>query len=147
MHKAAIAIVLALSGCGDNGNTAKLDAPALGTAIDAVFPDAPSACAAEVAFDQAHGCENDGSVEWCIPDNQPALITELQAIEPAIHCAAGGGRAMCSATPGLLLCSYPTAFPDQCIASHGAMTDATWADMCAIAAKAEVTAIVPTILE
>ena len=121
-------------GCGDD----TADAP------DAPAGDCPMA---EIMFTQATGCANDGSVEFCIPDGDAALIAQLEAQEMAISCAAGGGRAGCLGSPNLLLCFYPTSFPQQCEAMHGAMTDDTWQDMCAIAALPEIAAIVPTILE
>jgi hypothetical protein len=124
-------------GCGDD----TADAPA---AIDAPAGACPTA---EIMFTRATGCANDGSVEFCIPDGNAALIARLEGYEMDISCASGGGRAGCLARPNLLLCFYPTSFPQQCEAMHGAMTDDTWQDMCAIAALPEVTSIVPTILE
>jgi hypothetical protein len=131
-------------GCGDD----TADAPATTDATP--LDDAPAgACpTAEIMFTQATGCANDGSVEFCIPDGNAALIAQLEAYEMAISCeSGGGGRAGCLARPNLLLCFYPTSFPQQCEAIHGAMTDDTWQDMRAIAALPEVTCIVPTILE
>ncbi len=150
MRRSAILLVV-IAACGDDGTVSpNIDAaPAVDAGIDArtVFPDAPAGCAGELAFTQATGCANDGSVEFCIPANNAALITQLETISPSITCAAGGGRAMCNASPNLLLCFYPTAFPDQCTTAHGAMTDAVFTDMCQIAALPEVTMIVHTILE
>ena len=129
-------------GCGDDTADARdPDADVTGDAPTGACP------TAEIMFTQATGCANDGSVEFCIPDGDAALIAQLEAHEVAISCAPGGGRAGCFASPNLLLCSYPTGFPQQCEAMHGAMTDDTWQDMCAIAALPEVTAIVHTILE
>jgi len=135
-------------GCGDDTT----DAPDPDAAVTGDAPattDAPAgACpTAEIMFTQATGCANDGSVEFCIPDGNAALIAQLKALEKDISCGPGGGRAGCLATPNLLLCFYPTSFPQQCEAMHGAMTDDTWQDMCAIATLPEVTAIVHTILE
>jgi hypothetical protein len=101
---------------------------------------------AKIKFTQDTGCGNDGSVEFCIPDSDPALSAKLQAIDPRISCAAGGGRAMCSRTPGLLLCFYPTR-ETECITQHGAMTAATWADMCEIAGEPQITEIVHTVFD
>lgn len=144
-------LVMLLAACGDDGTVSpKTDAPLvadMATPIDATFPDAPAGCAGELQFTQATGCANDGSVEFCIPAGNAALITQLQAISPSITCAAGGGRAMCNASPNLLLCFYPTTFPDQCVTDHGAMTDDVFTDMCQIAALPEVTMIVHTIFE
>ena len=114
-------------------------------------PDAAATCptgdSAKIKFDQGTGCLNDGSVEFCIPDNDAALRSELTVIAPAITCMVGGGRANCLRQPGLLLCFYPTAVPDECVAQNGAMTETAWADMCAIAAKPAILEIVPTFAE
>lgn len=145
-------VLLGVLACGDDGgepietpDAAKSDAPK----TDAPLIDSPpGACPVEkIKFTQATGCGNDGSVEFCIPDGNAALVAELEAIEPMISCAAGGGRAGCNDPTGLLLCFYPTRFPDQCTTDHGAMTDDVWADMCAIVAKPEITEIVHTIFE
>jgi hypothetical protein len=101
----------------------------------------------KIMFAQATSCANDGSVEFCIPDGESALAATLAEISPTIRCAPGGGRAMCAAQPGLLLCTYPTSFPAECAAPGGAMTEPTWLDMCDIAALPEVVQIVPTFVE
>ena len=139
----ALFALASASGCGND----TADAPA--TTDAKPLDDAPAgACpTAEIMFTQATGCANDGSVEFCIPDGNAPLIAQLKAIETDISCAPGGGRADCLAMPNLLLCFYPTGFPQQCEAIHGAMSDRTWQDMCAIAALPEVMAIVPTIAE
>ncbi|HEY4059419.1 MAG TPA: hypothetical protein VGM39_22530 [Kofleriaceae bacterium] len=102
--------------------------------------------AAKLQFTRDESCSNDGSVELCLPD-QPDARAAIAAISPAFQCSPGGGRAGCYDKPGLLLCSLPTAFPDQCLASHGAMNDATWSITCAAAARPEVTQIVPSFAE
>lgn len=146
-----IAIVGVVFACG--GNQGK-PPPALDAAlVDAVVASevvdvgSPAACNDEIRFTQATGCQNDGSVEFCIPEGDPQLIARLQTIEASISCAGGGGRAGCYDPPGLLLCFYPTRVPAQCDAMHGAMNDETWQDMCEIAALPEVTEIVPTWFE
>lgn len=101
----------------------------------------------KIKFTQSEACGNDGSVEFCIPSTDVVLKSQLMAISPKIACAPGGGRAGCNRAPSLLLCSYPTAFPDQCTSSHGAMTDNAWRDMCSIAGFPQIAEIVPTILE
>ena len=136
----ALVLVLVL-GCGDAADAPEPDAADPDAAVTGDCP------TAEIMFTQATGCTNDGSVEFCIPDGNAALIARLETYESAISCAPGGGRAGCLATPNLLLCFYPTGFPQQCEVLHGAMTDHTWQNMCAIAALPEVTAIVHTILE
>jgi hypothetical protein len=139
----AIAILIAAVGCAEHGSTG----PG-GIVPDAGPPETcPTGNSAKIRFDQATGCQNDGSVEFCIPDNDTALRTQLTAISPAITCMVGGGRANCLRTPGLLLCFYPTQVPDECVVQNGAMTAAAWADMCAIAAQSAIVEIVPTFAE
>jgi hypothetical protein len=101
----------------------------------------------KLAFTYETSCGNDGGVEFCIPANDTATHDVVTAVSSAITCNAGGGRAMCNATPGLLLCTYPTSYPGQCITQYGAMTAKVWADMCQLAALPQITKIVPTILE
>jgi hypothetical protein len=107
----------------------------------------PNGHADKIKFPQAESCVNDGSVEFCIPGSEPQLRDTLAAISPSITCGQGGGRAGCTRTPGLLLCSYPTTYPDQCLHVHGEMTAKTWSNMCAIAGLPQVVEIVPTFYE
>jgi hypothetical protein len=138
-------MLVVVLGCGDSEQPA--------THPDAA-KDAPATadvCAGagreKIKFSRAESCANDGGVEWCIPDNDPALQTMLATISPSIQCAPGGGRAGCYTPTGLLLCSYPTAYPGQCVTMYGEMTADVWADMCELAALPQITQIVPTILE
>ena len=100
----------------------------------------------KITFTRATGCQNDGWVEFCIPDNNPTLRAVVEGLVPDANCAAGGGRAGCSTPPARLLCFYPTP-PSACEADDSAMTAATWDDMCTLAAQPEVTEIVPTFAE
>lgn len=139
----ALVVIALLSACGGSTattNDAAVDAPV--TNLTCTTGDAT-----KLKFTPESSCANDGSVEFCIPDNDPSLAATLGAISPSVHCAAGGGRANCARTPGLLLCSYPTAFPAQCATDHGAMTAEVWGDMCQLSALSQITEIVPTILE
>jgi hypothetical protein len=137
-------VVLAI-GCG---HTASGVAPDTGSAPDA---ESVARCtnghAEKIKFTQQDACANDGSVEFCIPDNDPAVMASVTAISPSVTCAPGGGRARCSETPGLLLCSYRTVVPTECVASHGAMTDDAWTEMCALSGLAQIVEIVPTFFE
>ncbi len=89
------------------------------------------------------GCNNDGSVEFCAPN---ALALTLVSMVPTLRCAAGGGRANCN-TVGVLLCTYPTEVPRECVPSQGALTPVALQDLCSFASHAEVIEIVPTIFE
>lgn len=145
-----LAIVgVCLLACGGNHTRTPLPPPDAssvdGAPLEVLDAADPARCSDEIRFTQATGCQNDGSVEFCIPANDQGVLARLAAIEPAISCAAGGGRAGCNDPPGLWLCFYPTRAPAQCDGS--AMTDDTWQDMCEIAALPEVTEIVPTIFE
>jgi hypothetical protein len=147
-------VIVALLGCGGGGMSPP---PGMGDDDDddpPVLVDAggqtsvcPNGAHTKIRFDEARGCSNDGSVEFCIPDDDVALRAGLAAINPDITCAPGNGLAGCAQTTGKLLCFYPTRFPDQCLSDHGAMTIETWADMCEIANQSAIAEIVPTILE
>ena len=119
---------------------------------DAAQPDAVAASTCttgsptKITFTRELGCGNDGSVEFCIPSNDAGVVSRVTAVSSTITCAPGGGRAMCN-DPALLLCTYPTAFPGQCEADHGAMTSEVWAQMCSLSAFDEIHAIVPTIVD
>jgi hypothetical protein len=137
-----------VAGCGDEdcckaGVDAAHDAPV-------IPPDTLDVCAGpgreKIQFTREASCGNDGAVEWCIPDSDPELVATLAAISSTIHCAPGGGRAGCY-TGGKLLCSYPTHYPDQCLARWGEMKPEVWDDICQVAAQPQITAIVPMILE
>ncbi len=108
-----------------------------------VRADQCAGCRADkLAFTQATGCANDGSVELCIP---PVLATAITTLAPTATCAVGTGRAGCDPATQLL-CTIPTAGA-ACTAVHGALTDDAWATLCHLSMLPEVTAIVPTILE
>jgi len=133
-------------GCGGGGQSPATDA-ASGVPDAEVALGCATGNAEKINFSQQQSCANDGSVEFCIPDGDLELRDMMRAISTSITCAPGGGRAECNRVPGLLLCTYPTAFPEQCSTQHGAMTDEVWSDMCAISAFPEITAIVATFFE
>lgn len=108
--------------------------------------DAALACdTTKIDFTQAQGCQNDGSVEFCLLPTDGGSY-QVRLIDPSITCAPGGGRARCDPKVELL-CFMPTAGPASCVAPHGAMTDAAWAKVCRLAALSEVRRIVPTWFE
>lgn len=139
-----------LTGCGDDDCCkGGIDAAAHDSLV--VPPDAlEGTCAGvgrdKIKFTRAESCGNDGSVEWCIPDNDSQLVATLTAIAPAITCAPGGGRAGCY-TGGKLLCSYPTSYPEQCLSARGEMKPEVWSDICDVAAQPPITEIVATIFD
>ena len=98
---------------------------------------------AKLAFTQADGCQNDGSVEFCIP---PSLENAVKAIAPSLRCAPGGGRANCDATTQLL-CSFPTGDAATCVTPKGALTDAAFRQICQLSTLPEIKQIVRTRLE
>lgn len=118
-----------------------------GMLVDAASVDASTCERSKLTFAQELGCANDGSVEFCIPAGHAEMLSQLAAINPAITCNVGGGRADCLATPGLLLCMYPTNVPDACVADNGAMTNEAWADMCTLSLLPFIAKIVPTLFE
>lgn len=110
---------------------------------DCVRADQCAGCRTDkLAFTQATGCANDGSVELCVP---PVMEHALKLLAPTITCVVGTGRAGCDPATELL-CSFPTD-ASTCVATHGALTDAAWDTLCGISMLPDVTRIVPTILE
>lgn len=96
----------------------------------------------KLRFTQATGCENDGSVEFCVP---PALEAAVRVIAPTVTCAPGGGRAGCEPATELL-CFFPTSGA-ACVAPHGALTDQAWDAVCGLSMLPDVEEIVPTFFE
>jgi hypothetical protein len=142
MLKARWMMALAVcAGCGgDDGH--------MHAQHDASIDSTPSICTSgdrsKIKFTKDQGCSNDGSVEFCIPMGNATVMSSVTSISASITCAAGGGRAMCTGSE--LLCFYPTTAPDQCVETHGAMTEAAWSDMCELSAIPEIDQILPTIV-
>lgn len=85
---------------------------------------------------------NDGSVEFCLPAGDDALLARVRDIAPTIQAGSSPGRAGCD-VPAETLYFFPTG-EVECVAYHGALEDAAWDKLCRIAALPEVRAIVPT---
>jgi len=109
-------------------------------------PSAPAPAAAcptsELQFTKETGCLNDGSVEFCLPSGDEALLAEVRAIAPTVEVGSSRGRAGCN-LPAETLHFFPTSGA-ECVAHHGALVDAAWDKLCRIAALPEVREIVPT---
>jgi hypothetical protein len=112
--------------------------------IDAPYSPAPAASCptGELAFTQETGCVNDGSVEFCLPTGDEALLTRVREIAPTIQAGSSRGRAGCN-LPAETLYFFPTG-EAECVAPHGALVDDAWNELCRIAALPEVRSIVPT---
>lgn len=148
MRRLLVFGLLAACGADDaSDDTSEATTDEVADSTDGTDATCPAGDVTKLQFTRADGCANDSSVEFCIPEGNAALEATLAGISEAITCAPGGGRARCNATPGLLLCFYPTTVPEQCETDDGAMTAAAWSDMCALTALPEITAIVPTIFE
>ncbi|WP_342375312.1 hypothetical protein NVS55_28960 [Myxococcus stipitatus] len=94
-------------------------------------------------FTQETGCRNDGSVEFCLPTGNDALVARVKAIAPTVQEAgASRGRAGCN-VPEETLYFFPTA-EAECHARHGALTPAAWDTLCRLAELPEVRQLVPT---
>jgi len=96
----------------------------------------------ELAFTQENGCVNDGSVEFCLPTGDDALVARVREIAPTIQAGSSRGRAGCN-VPAETLYFFPTG-ESECVAHHGALVDAAWDKLCRIAELPEVRTIVPT---
>ncbi|WP_437727612.1 hypothetical protein [Sorangium sp. So ce861] len=106
-------------------------------------PPPPASCPTEkLAFTRETGCANDGSVEFCLPTGDEALLARVRDIAPTIQAGSSRGRAGCD-VPAETLYFFPTG-DAECVARHGALEDAAWDKICRIAALPEVRTIVPT---
>jgi hypothetical protein len=95
----------------------------------------------KIRFTQDTGCQNDGSVEFCLAAGDLAALESVRALAPNVRCMRAGGRARCDLDTEVL-CMVETR--GLCIAHHGALTDAGWALVCDLAALDAVREIVPT---
>ncbi|TKD05312.1 hypothetical protein [Polyangium fumosum] len=129
----SLLLALGLASCASPPGDAQVDAPS---------PLASSCPTSELAFTQATGCMNDGSVEFCLPTGNEALLAHVREIAPSIEAGSSRGRAGCN-LPAETLYFFPTG-EAECVAHHGALVDAAWDKLCRIAALPEVRAIVPT---
>jgi hypothetical protein len=127
--------------------------PSEASASAVVSPNVPNACPTEeIAFTKETGCQNDGSVEFCIPRGDDAVLASVTKIAPEVRCAGAGGRAGCNPATQVL-CFFGTsevAFPasePKCVSAHGALTDKAWDQVCKLAALDQVTKVVPTRFE
>lgn len=143
--------MLAVVGCGGAGVTAPADSGSTcsqrdgGVCEDSVGRDRALTCPTDkIAFTQQNGCMNDGSVEFCISNNDAALLSTVQTIAERVTCSSGAGRAGCTSSE--LLCFYPLE-ATECEAPHGALTDAVWTQLCELAALPEIRELVPTWFE
>ena len=106
-------------------------------------PEAAAPCPAhKLAFTKETGCQNDGSVEFCLPSGDDALVARARAIAPTIQAGQSRGRAGCD-IPAETLYAFPTG-EAECVERHGALVDDAWDRLCRLAALPEVRAIVPT---
>lgn len=120
-------------------------APLLASAEASAAPiAAPSTCATQkLSFQRNNGCVNDGSVELCIPSGDPEAEQAVHAIAKDVRCSQGSrGRIGCSEEREML-CLAPLG-PADCPQHHGALADAGWAKVCALAALPFVRRIEPT---
>ncbi len=140
MKPASFIGVAMLISCGTSTSTER--APATESETESAL----GACQTKkIAFSQATGCQNDGSVEFCVPLGFEKVIS---AAVPQVRASAGAGRAGCVQGQERLF-FYPTGVDDvaTCAPNTTAMTDAAWKDMCRLAGFRQVKKIVPTVFE
>ena len=150
--------VLLLGGCSPSAPLTNPPPPDLlpGPGVDLATPDLARrdlaavdqslACRVDkMAFTRDTSCQNDGSVEFCVPAADPAAVAAVKQIAPAIRCAGIGGRAGCQPQRELL-CLFSTT-EIECDRRYGALRDEPWSALCQIAALPFVGRIVHTIFE
>ncbi|WP_437818317.1 hypothetical protein [Sorangium sp. So ce1078] len=130
-----------LAGCLSSCTSAPPSTPGDGH-VEGPAPVAASCPTQKIAFTRDTGCVNDGSVEFCLPTGDEALLARVRDIAPAIQAGSSRGRARCD-VPAETLYLFPTG-DAECVARHGALEDAAWDQVCRIAALPEVREIVPT---
>jgi hypothetical protein len=129
---------------GENGTPAPMapspsPSPEPEPALDAAAP-CPTH---KLRFTKETGCRNDGSVEFCLPSGDDALVARARAIAPTIQAGPlQGGRAGCDIAAETWY-AFPTG-EAECVERHGALVDAAWDRLCRLAALPEVQKIVPT---
>lgn len=136
---------LVLAACGRSGVVYEEDAGAVpaatdaGTNVDAgASTDAPS-CSDKIRFTQSAGCQNDGAIELCALDDA-ATADLLGRLAPGLYRVGTPGCLKCAAPQTAYL--LPLAPQDEwCVSFHGPMTPYAWSEMCALAARPEVSAI------
>ncbi|WAM24364.1 hypothetical protein [Myxococcus sp. NMCA1] len=107
---------------------------------------APACPAHKFAFTQKTGCRNDGSVEFCLPTGDDALLARVRELAPTLQVGgASRGRAGCD-VPHETLYLFPTG-DTECDSRHGAITPSAWGTLCRVAEIPEVRKIVPTWFE
>jgi hypothetical protein len=106
------------------------------------LPQSPSPCATEkISFTQENGCLNDGSFEFCIPQDDPEALAAVLEIAPTAACLKGSrGRAGCDLETQML-CLVNR---DGMCAANDAMNDTGWQTVCELASLPSVEKIVPT---
>jgi hypothetical protein len=109
--------------------------------VSAPTPD-PACSADKISFTQETGCLNDGSIEFCLPADDPAALATVRRIVPSVTCLQSRGRARCD-PHSQRLCLVDTR--GMCRTdSPRAMTDAGWRTVCDLARLPFVRKVVPT---
>lgn len=105
----------------------------------------PGCATDKIRFTQDTGCLNDGSVEFCLPADDPGALDSVHALvdENSVkgRCMQARGRAGCD-LESEVLCRVETA--GLCVERHGALTDTGWALIYDLAALESVREIGPT---
>jgi hypothetical protein len=126
-------IVLVLAGCNRLPHLDSVNAP------ERTPP--PPCPTHRIRFTQETGCQNDGSVEFCLAAGDLVALESVRALAQDVRCMRAGGRARCDLDTEVL-CMVETR--GLCVTHHGALTDAGWALVCDLAALDAVREIVPT---
>jgi hypothetical protein len=107
-------------------------------------PPTPTCPASQITFTQEEGCFNDGSVEFCIPADDPGALAAVQKIAPGVECMGSRGRAGCDLTSEIL-CLFEVR--SHCLFDSDGprgLDDAGWGTVCELAGLPFVREIVPT---
>lgn len=102
----------------------------------------PPSPAEKITFTRPNACVNDGSVEFCVPKNNPQLLSEVQKIAPQVACMPSSGRAHCDTTTQTL-CLVPV----DAFCTQESISDMGWQILLELAALPEIDKIGPTFYE
>lgn len=94
----------------------------------------------KLTFDQSSACMNDGSVEFCIPADDPEALQRVKDITGDGQCGPGRGRVGCG--DGELLCMYFVR--PHCESRDATITQAGWNTICAVSELPFVDSITAT---
>jgi hypothetical protein len=118
--------------------------PGIARAADPV-PSPPEDPALKFPFTRETGCQNDGSVEFCVAKADLALQAKVRRIAPSVRTGTSRGRVGCEPKREILY-FFPTPGHDPAVCSgrHGALTERAWGQLLELAALSGISRFAQT---